>query len=332
MPGKESQSAKPSPRAFAAARSVPLAMTALMAIFLACGCQTLRKENEAIVRVESKRHTARATRLTLTGIRALHKHEIDHAADLFRKAVEADARYGPAHNNLGLMHFEQGNLYQAAVAFQRARELMPNDPAVFYNLALTLESAGRIDEALAFYYQANERDPVNPNYLGNLVRLRLRLGERDDLLRQQLQDLVLIETRPEWRRWADRQLAMTLNDALDRGPATPDLDAAIRTAGADAASATNRLRDKIIDLTPVVSAAAESTDPLRKHFEQLPDAPGERLPVEAVPKTPSLESDDPLELSPPEASSSNGDQEDDASSVLRDGELPAPPLEDYFRR
>jgi tetratricopeptide (TPR) repeat protein len=269
--------------------------------------------------------------LTRQGIRALEKQHVDHAAECFRKAVDADYRFGPAHNNLGLMHYEQGNLYQAAVAFQQARRWMPNDPAVLYNLALTLESAGRTDEALTFYYQANELDPVNPNYLGNLVRLRLRMGERDELLRQQLRDLVLIETRPQWRRWADRQLALTVNDALDRGPPTPDFSDPVRTAAVDAAEDANRLRDKIIDLTPVVPVSAETTDPLQQHFEQLPDAPAKR--DESADPDQSGNSDrqgvDPLELAPPRVRADNAANSNEPASVLVEGDAS---LEDYFRQ
>jgi tetratricopeptide (TPR) repeat protein len=178
--------------------------------------------------------------------------------------------YGPAHNNLGLMHYEQGNLYQAVMAFEQAREYLPDDPAVVYNLGLALESAGRTGEALELYYEANSMDVANPSYLGNLVRLRVRLGERDELLQQQLRDLVLIETRPEWRRWADTQLALTVNDALDRGPAAPDLESTVnQTQNRRSAD----LRNKIIDLTPVRPTSMQQPIPQDPDFDDLPDEP-----------------------------------------------------------
>ena len=237
---------------------------------LLSGCSSLQSKNESIVRVESKRNTARAIRLTHAGIHSLHKQHIDLAAKHFREAVLADPAYGPAHNNLGLMHYEQGNLYQAVMAFEQAREFLPDDPAVVYNLGLALESAGRSDEALDLYYTANAMDVANPNYLGNLVRLRVRLGEHDELLQQQLRDLVLIETRPEWRRWADTQLALTVNDALDRGPATPDLESTVnQTQNQRSAD----LRNKIIDLTPVRPTSMEQPVPEDPRFDDLPDEP-----------------------------------------------------------
>ena len=226
------------------------------------GCSSLKRSNESIVRVQTtdsqtrSGNSSRAGRLTLAGIRALHKREIHLAEKKFREAIRADFTYGPAHSNLGLMHYEQGNLYQAVTAFEQAREFLPNDPSVLYNLALALESAGRTDEALDLYYQANEMDPVNPIFLGNLVRLRIKLGERDEFLQHQLRELVLIETRPDWRRWADRQLGLNLNFALDRGPETPDLESTVRDSRDRDGS---EIETRIIDLTPVMPTS--STQP-----------------------------------------------------------------------
>ena len=241
MQRKEVRSRQSISNGVSAARSV---WTVAAILLVSSGCSSIKSKNESIVRVEAKRNTARAVRLTHAGIRSLHKQHIDLAAKHFRGAVQADFQYGPAHNNLGLMHYEQGNLYQAVMAFEQAREFLPDDPAVVYNLGLALESAGRTAEALDMYYTANEMDVANPNYLGNLVRLRVRLGERDELLQQQLRDLVLIETRPGWRRWADTQLALTVNDVLDRGPATPDLE---NTFNETKNRRSLNLRDKIID-------------------------------------------------------------------------------------
>lgn len=273
-----------------------VAMFSRIAVCCVCllpvGCSSLQRKNQSVISVQTKRDTERANRLTYAGIRSLGKQHVDQAAKHFREAVEADYTYGPAHNNLGLLHYEQGNLYQAVMAFEQAREFLPGDPAVVYNLALALEAAGRTDEALELYHTANAMDRANPLYLGNLVRLRVRLGEHDDVLVQQLKDLALIETRPDWRRWADTQLALSQNDVLDRGPETPDLESTVdRAVGSDP----GELRTKIIDLTPVMPASAEEpiSDPLR--FDDLPDAPRRKAPPLQAPRQ-----DGPtLDLTPP---------------------------------
>lgn len=241
-------------------------------------------KNDSVIRVQTKRNTALANRLTDAGIRALKRQQIDLAAKRFREAVDADYAYGPAHNNLGLMHYEQGNLYQAVLAFEQAREYLPNDPTVVYNLGLALEAGGRTDEALELYYTANAMDEVNPHYLGNLVRLRVRMGEHDDLLIEQLQNLALIETRPDWRRWADTQLALTHNDVLDRGPVTPDIES---TVNETSTPERNDLRNKVIDLTPVMPVSMEEPLPI----EELPDDP----PMDLIPPEPVTELESMLE-------------------------------------
>ena len=156
------------------------------------------------------------------------------------------------HNNLGLLHYEQGNYYQAVLAFEQAMDLMPQDPTVLNNLGLTLEAAGKIHEALDLYMQAAEMDPVNPNFLGNLVRLRVRMGDHDPSLVVQLQDLVLIETRPEWRRWADELLALRFNPILDRGPETPEFDL---NEDREEAKRDRNVDDQIIDLSSAEPSA-----------------------------------------------------------------------------
>ncbi|QDV88874.1 tetratricopeptide repeat protein [Planctomycetes bacterium TBK1r] len=277
-------------------RAWGLVILSVAGCLLPGGCSSLQSKNRSVIKVQTKRDTERANRLTYAGIRSLQKQQIDRAAKQFREAVEADETYGPAHNNLGLMHYEQGNLYQAVMAFEQAREFLPGDPAVVYNLALALESAGRTDEALELYYTAIAMDRANPLYLGNLVRLRVRLGEHDDVLVQQLKDLALIETRPDWRRWADTQLALSQNDVLDRGPETPDLESTVdRAVGSDP----GELRTKIIDLTPVMTASAEEpiSDPLR--FDDLPDAPRRKAPPLRAPRKAPRQDGPTLDLTPP---------------------------------
>lgn len=209
------------------------------------GCASLTGENESIVHVAATQDPAKAARLTRMGMEALEFGDIREASAKFLAAVAADEAYGPAHNNLGLLHYDQGNLYQAVLAFETAMELMPHDPVVYYNLGLTLEAAGKVHEAMDLYWRAVEMDPANPNFLGNLVRLRVRLGETGPDLITQLQDLALIETRPTWRRWADRQLALTYNDTLDRGPETPEFNSDDEEMELEPSE--NR---SIIDLTP----------------------------------------------------------------------------------
>ena len=221
-------------------------ITSTLLVMGALGCATWNRPLESVIHIDAKQNPAKAQRLTLAGVKALDDNEIDRATTKFISAIAADPTYGPAHNNLGLLHFDQGNLYQAVLAFEQAMEYMPADPIVFYNLGLTLESAGKVHQARELYEQAVAADPVNPVFLGNLVRLQVRLGETGPEVETRLQDLILIETRADWRRWADGLLALEFNDALDRGPETPDFN----TGDDDAAPPEFRIEDRVIELTP----------------------------------------------------------------------------------
>jgi hypothetical protein len=81
---------------------------------------------------------------------------------------------------------------------------MPGHPDPRVNLALTLEGAGRVDEALATYGAALE---VFPGYLPairGLARLTLRAGRGDERLAGWLEEIAL---RSEEPAWGDRALS-----------------------------------------------------------------------------------------------------------------------------
>jgi tetratricopeptide (TPR) repeat protein len=140
--------------------------------------------------------------------RALREFDRDpsKAERLVREALAADPFFGPAHNNLGVLHLRQGRLYDAATSFEEARRLMPGHPDPRLNLALTYERAGRRDEALAAYRAALDAAPGHLPTVQALARLRLRAGLRDEGTRALLRDIAL-RGDPEWRAWAAGRLA-----------------------------------------------------------------------------------------------------------------------------
>ncbi|HBV64122.1 MAG TPA: hypothetical protein DEF45_13995 [Rhodopirellula sp.] len=233
------------------------------------GCAAFNAQHDSLIRIKSNRNPAKAQRLTLAGVNALENGKPEYAEEKLLSAIRADPKYGPAHNNIGLLRFDDGKLYQAVLSFERARELMPSDPAVHYNLGLALEKAGRKNRALDLYWQAVELDPTEPRFLGNLVRLRRRLGETGPDVIAQLQDLMLIETRPDWRDWASEQLKVALNPHLDRGPETPEFNGGESTNEPTGNNRPSEPHTRIIDLSP----DAKTTGP------NQPDKPTEQSPM-----------------------------------------------------
>jgi hypothetical protein len=83
---------------------------------------------------------------------------------------------------------------------------MPGHPDPRMNLALTLERAGRIDEALATYNSALEVYPGHIPTMEALTRLQIKHKRTDDRTSEMLKEIALAGDTPEWREWAQRQM------------------------------------------------------------------------------------------------------------------------------
>ncbi|MEM8738840.1 MAG: tetratricopeptide repeat protein [Planctomycetota bacterium] len=140
-------------------------------------------------------------------LEALKLDDLKTAEHLLRDAIVADVSFGPAHNNLGKVYFEQGKLYLAAWEFEYAIKLMPHHPEPKNNLALVLETVRRFDESITHYEAALDLEPDNPELLGNLARAKLRRGDPPQEVKQLLYDVIFKDTRPEWITWAKNELA-----------------------------------------------------------------------------------------------------------------------------
>lgn len=84
---------------------------------------------------------------------------------------------------------------------------MPGSPDPRMNLALTLERAGRTDEALTGYASALEVDPNHIQTIQALTRLRARSGTSDNQTDSHLREIATRGTSAEWQEWARARLA-----------------------------------------------------------------------------------------------------------------------------
>ncbi|HYF14588.1 MAG TPA: tetratricopeptide repeat protein [Phycisphaerales bacterium] len=154
----------------------------------------------------STRDTRRAQELSREAALAIDKGDYPVAERLLREALGHDLYFGPAHNNLGVVHLKQARLYEAASEFEWARKLMPGHPDPRINLALVLEQVGKTDDAIEAYAAALD---VYPDHLGamqGLARLRVRSGLSDDSTRAMLSEIALRSDSQEWRTWAHIQM------------------------------------------------------------------------------------------------------------------------------
>lgn len=234
-----------------------------------------RFTNGDLLAVECNNRVA-AVKYHRRGVRYCKHGWLKKAEAQFRQAIAADPTYGPAHNNLGRIQYERRDLYQAAWSFQRAIELMPGRGEPLNNLALTFEAAGRLDEAIDMYLAAASSDGDNPEYLGNSIRARLKRGDDELSVQEDLQRLVFLDSRDEWLEWADYKLMLMSRQTTAR---TPDelLPATLTPDSADEPTPAGQLPP------PVDLRADEPAD------ATADDAP----PAEAVPLTPPAQAPRP---------------------------------------
>lgn len=159
----------------------------------------------------SNRNSLAAQELTQRAAKLLENDppKFAEAEKLLCEALTHDIQFGPAHNDLGVVHLQQGKVYEAAQEFEWARKLMPGHPDPRMNLAITLESVGRVDEALAAYDSALE---VYPNHLPTiqaLARLQMRRDRTDERTDGFLREIALRGENETWRDWAQMHLALT---------------------------------------------------------------------------------------------------------------------------
>lgn len=180
-----------------------------VAAFTMSGCAGPRATGPYAPITAEARDTAKASRLNAEAAELLNQAagSIDAAAmqraeALLREALQADLYYGPAHNNLGVILLGRDELYEAAAEFEWARKLMPGHPDPRVNLAFTLESAGRVDDAIATYRTALEVLPDDIASMQGLARLQIRSGRRDERTPRLLSEIAMRGESKAWREWA----------------------------------------------------------------------------------------------------------------------------------
>jgi Tfp pilus assembly protein PilF len=162
---------------------------------------------------DTRRDTDSARSLNDRAAAAIRQGNYTEGEKLLRAALAADVMFGPAHNNLGKVYFAQKNLYLAAWEFTYAAKLMQHQPEPRNNLGLVFEASGKFDEAVAQYSEARSLESDNAEFLGNEVRARLRRGDHDAQVRELLDHLIAVDTRPAWIEWARHRLTL-LNSSL----------------------------------------------------------------------------------------------------------------------
>ncbi len=187
-----------------------LTLTTLMLMAFAAGCSQ-QMGSPYQTPAEYTRDSIKAQQLTQQAVDVMADSPAK-AEQLLHDALAADVYHGPAHNNLGVMYLQQGQLYEAANEFEWARKLMPGHPDPRMNLALTLERAGRVDEAFATYQAALEVYPGHIPTIQAVTQLQLRRNRTNEYTDEYLREIALRGETDEWRDWAQMQLSQRSGD------------------------------------------------------------------------------------------------------------------------
>lgn len=200
-------------------RAIAAALLPIVVVLAAGSCANQSKSGAYSPMSEGERSTARAEQLCNEAVDLLAEHpdQVEQAETLLRVALNADLYHGPSHNNLGVLYLKQGKLYEAAGEFEWARRLLPGHPDPRFNLALVLERAGRVDDAIDSYDAALAVQPGHMPSMQAVSRVSIRHARSDPRVDGYLQEIVMRGDTPEWRKWAEKQIVLRLDDAERAG-------------------------------------------------------------------------------------------------------------------
>jgi Flp pilus assembly protein TadD len=174
--------------------------------------------------------------------------EADHpsAIDLLKRLVARDDAHALAHNDLGVLLYEAGDLQAASTHYQRARALQPENEIFQRNLAdFYLYAMGDPQKAMEAYVQVLKLNPLDVEAVLSCAQICMGMGKAADA-RDFIQAALEMEPWNEDAHSLLRRLDAASQPKVSRD-AGPDL-----FAGAKAKAANGDLRGAIDDLNRYV--------------------------------------------------------------------------------
>jgi tetratricopeptide (TPR) repeat protein len=104
------------------------------------------------------------------------------AKEQYKLAIGYDANLAEAHNNLGNLLLEQGDLVHAEAELHSYLKQRPDESAAHYNYGLVLEAMGKRDSAREQYAKAAELDPEDAAPIIGLADLERTSGNDEAAL------------------------------------------------------------------------------------------------------------------------------------------------------
>jgi tetratricopeptide (TPR) repeat protein len=85
--------------------------------------------------------------------------DYEKAISCYEKMIEIDPESYRAFYNLGITHFNLGNIEKALESYNKALKIKPDYKYCYYNIGYLYESQGELDKAMQFYEKALNIDP-----------------------------------------------------------------------------------------------------------------------------------------------------------------------------
>lgn len=178
----------------------------LLTVVMVSACVPKASDEFASILADSQQQQQEARELNS---KIFDKHlDISRKRELLEEALKKDDSFGEAHNNLGVVLFEQERFYEAAIHFKRAADVLAGSSAPLVNLALLHAELGQWDRALPYARQAYDRDPHHLGSIEILARCKVENRASKEELKDILERLVMMESSPFWRKWALEKLSM----------------------------------------------------------------------------------------------------------------------------
>jgi len=131
------------------------------------------------------------------GTLLLEKGQVDQAIIHFQKALEIRADYVEAQNNLGNALLRNGRTEAAIEQYERSLKTQPNSSGVYYNLGKAFLQIGRVDDAISCFRQTVAISPRFADGHFNLGNALFQAGHTTEGIAHYQEALRLDPLNPE---------------------------------------------------------------------------------------------------------------------------------------
>jgi len=160
------------------------------------------------------------------GVAQMGQKRREDAARTFGKALAADASYGPARQNLGLLHYRSGEMARAAEVLAEVVRNAPQNAEASLMYAVALLKLSRWSEAAGVLEEAARVAPSAPVFF-RLAEAKSHTGGADEAMKILQRGVDLVDARAALV-WINRTEFDALRSRPDFQRLAADLTQAIR--------------------------------------------------------------------------------------------------------